>query len=216
MGSHRPYGTGETAIPDSLDRKAEAAGGRHWFGPSGVSDAERARIVDAYRDALGRVDERVRRLVDAVEADAADPIVAITADHGEELGEDGYFYHQGFRRRVADTLVRVPVVLRGVEPAGDRCSLLDLAPTLASAVDLDVPEEWQGNDLRETTTDQALTVAPWHDTATVAWQDFERKLVARDASVSVRTGEERVAVAGADVSGDVERQLRDLGYTDAG
>ncbi|MFD1586906.1 sulfatase-like hydrolase/transferase [Halorientalis brevis] len=214
MGSHRPYGTGDEAIPKPLDRKAEAAGGRHWFGSSEVTERERERITDAYRVALGRVDDRTRRLL--AEIDADDPVFAFTADHGEEFGEDGYYYHQGYRRRVADTLVRVPVVLRGVEPVGDRCSLLDLAPTLAGAVDVDAPEEWQGNDLRTTTTDEALTVAPWHDTATVAWQDFERKLVARDADVTMTEGDQSASVESADVSDDVQKQLRDLGYTDAG
>jgi arylsulfatase A-like enzyme len=214
MGSHRPYGTGEKGLPDDLDRKAEAAGGRHYFGSSAVTDAERERIVATYRDALGRVDDRVRRLLAGL--DSADPVFAFTADHGDELGEEGYYYHQGYRRRVADTLIRVPVVLDGVETLGDRCSLLDLAPTLAGAVGIDTPDEWQGTDLRTDTTDQALTVAPWHDTATVAWQDFERKLVARDADLTVTEGDETVAVERAAVSDDVEKQLRDLGYTDAG
>jgi len=214
MGSHRPYGTGEDAIPGTLDRKAEAAGSRNWFGPSTVTDAERERIVDAYRDALRRVDDRIRRLL--ADLDTADPVFAFTSDHGDELGEEDYFYHQGYRQRVPDTIIRVPVVLDGIETVGDRCSLLDLAPTLAGAVGTDVPDEWQGTDLREATTDQTLTVAPWHDTATVAWQDFERKLVARDANVTVREGGETIAVEGTDVSDRVEQQLQDLGYTDAG
>jgi arylsulfatase A-like enzyme len=214
MGSHRPYGTGDEGLPGPLDRKAEAAGGRHWFGDSAVTAAEHQQIVATYRDALGRVDDRIERLLD--ELDTEDPIFAFTSDHGDELGEEGYYYHQGYRRRVADTLIRVPVVLDGIETVGDRCSHLDLAPTLAGAMGVDTPDAWQGTDLRETTTEETLTVAPWHDTATVAWQDFERKLVARDADLTMREGDEQVAVEAADVSSDVERQLRDLGYTDAG
>ena len=214
MGSHRPYGTGEDAIPPKLDRRAEAAGARHWFGSSDVSDEECARIKGKYRDALGRVDDRIRRLV--TDIDAEDPIVAFTADHGDEFGEAEYFYHQGYRRRVADTIIRVPTILDGVETQGDRLSLLDIAPTLASAVDVDVPGAWQGNDLTETTTEATLTVAPWHEKATVAWQDFERKLVARDADASLREGGEEVAVERSDVSDEVEQQLQNLGYTDAG
>jgi arylsulfatase A-like enzyme len=214
MGSHRPYGTGTDAVPGSLDRKAEASGGRHWFGASEVTDEERAVILDRYRDALGRVDGRIERLL--ADLDADDPIFAFAADHGDEFGEEDYYYHQGYRRRVADPIIRVPVVLDGVDTVGDRCSLLDIAPTLAGAVGAEVPDRWQGNDLRETTTDQTLTVAPWHETATVAWQDFERKVVARDADVSMTEGDEQVAVERSEVSDEVEAQLRNLGYSDAG
>jgi arylsulfatase A-like enzyme len=214
MESHRPYGTGDRAIPGEIDRKAEASGGRHWFGSSTVTDEERELILDHYRDALERVDDRVRRLVESVES--ADPVFAFAADHGDEFGEEGYYYHQGYRRRVADPIIRVPVVLEGVDTLGERCSLLDVAPTLAGAVGADVPGEWDGNDLAATTTDQTLTVAPWHEKATVAWQDFERKVVARDADVSMTEGDQTVAVERADVSEDVEAQLQNLGYSDAG
>jgi len=214
MGSHRPYGTGADAIPGDLDRKAEASGGRHWFGSSEVTPTERETILGAYREALGRVDSRVERLHS--ELATGDAVFAFTADHGEELGEEGYYYHQGYRRRVVDSIIRVPVVLDGIEALGDRCSLLDLAPTLGGSVGADVPGIWQGNDLRERTTDGTLTVAPWHETATLAWQDFERKVVARDADVSMAEGDEEVGVERATAAGDVEARLRDLGYSDAG
>jgi len=214
MESHRPYGTGEDAIPNAIDRKAEASGGRHWFGSSEVTERERDVILDHYRDALGRVDDNVRRLLE--ETDAEDPVFVFAADHGDEFGEDEYYYHQGYRRRVVDPIVRVPVVLDGVDTLGERCSLLDVAPTLVESQGIDAPEAWQGTDLRETRTEETLTVAPWHDKATVAWQDFERKLVARDADVSMRGGGESVGVERADVSEDVEQQLRELGYSDAG
>jgi arylsulfatase A-like enzyme len=214
MESHRPYGTGEDAIPKSIDRKAEASGGRHWFGSSTVTEREREVVLEHYRDALGRVDDNVRRLLEGV--DAEDPVFAFAADHGDEFGEEGYYYHQGYRRRVADPIIRVPVVLDGVDTIDERCSLLDIAPTLVGSQGIDAPEAWQGNDLRETTTEETLTVAPWHETATVAWGDFERKLVARDADVSMVEGGESVGVERADVSEDVEQQLRELGYSDAG
>ncbi|SDF07981.1 sulfatase-like hydrolase/transferase [Halorientalis regularis] len=214
MESHRPYGTGDDAIPPKIDRKAEASGGRHWFGSSEVTDAEREVITSAYRDALGRVDDRIERVL--TEIDSADPIFAFAADHGDEFGEEGYYYHQGYRRRVPETVIRVPVVLDGIETRGDRLSLLDVGPTLAAGAGIDAPDAWQGTDLTETTTEEAVTVAPWHEKATVAWQDFQRKLVARDADVSMTEGDEEVAVDRTEVSDEVERQLQDLGYADAG
>jgi arylsulfatase A-like enzyme len=214
MESHRPYGTGEQAIPKAIDRKAEASGTVGYFRSTDVTDDERELILRKYRDALGRVDDRIRRLLDEVDAD--DPIFAFTADHGDEFGEEEYYYHQGYRRRVPDTVIRVPAVFDGVETEGDRLSLIDVAPTLVGAAGVEVPNEWQGNDLRETTTDETLTVAPWHDKATVAWQDFDRKLVARDADVSMEDEEVEATVERSAVDDDVEQRLQNLGYTDAG
>lgn len=213
MDSHRPYGTGEDAIPADLDRKAEAAGGRHWFGSSTITESERELIERKYRDALGRVDDRIRRVVNAFDDE---PIFAFTADHGDELGEEEYFYHQGYRRRVPDTVIEVPVVLDGVHTVSDRLSLLDIAPTLVESAGLDAPDEWQGTNLTSEETETAITVAPWHSKATIAWQDFDRKLVARDADVTLRENGERTAVERTVVSDEVEQQLQDLGYSDAG
>jgi arylsulfatase A-like enzyme len=214
MGSHRPYGTGEDAISGNLDRKAEASGGRHWFGDSKIKPRERETILSAYRDALSRVDSRVEDLVSKLTTE--NTVFAFTADHGDEFGEEGYYYHQGYRRRVPDSVIRVPVVLEGVDPVGDRCSLIDLAPTLAGAVGVDTPAVWQGNNLQEERTEQTLTVAPWHETATLAWQDFNRKVIARDADISMFEGEDEVGVGPGKVSGDVEARLRELGYSEVG
>ena len=214
MESHRPYGIGEDAIPSKLDRKAETAGSRHWFGSSTVTDDECELIQRRYRDALGRVDDRIERLVSSIDAD--DPIFAFTSDHGDEFGEEGYFYHQGYRRRVPDPVIRVPVVLNGIETVGDRLSLIDIAPTVVEAVGLDAPEEWQGTDLTTATTEETITVAPWHEKATIAWQDFERKLIARDADVSLEEDGETVTAERSNVSDEVEKQLQNLGYTETG
>jgi arylsulfatase A-like enzyme len=214
MGSHRPYGTGNDAIPPKLDRKAEAAGSRHWFGSSAVTDEERELIQRKYRDALGRVDGRIKRLMSEIDTD--DPIFAFAADHGDEFGEEEYFYHQGYRRRVADTVIQVPVVFEGVETVGNQLSLIDIAPTLVEAAGLNAPPEWQGNDLTTERTEETITVAPWHEKATIAWQDFERKLVASDAAISFRENGEKITAERSDVSEEVEQQLQDLGYSDAG
>jgi len=106
-------------------------------------------------------------------------------------------------------------VFDGVEAEGPM-SLLDIPPTLVSAVGVDLPETWHGTDLTESTSEYAVTIAPWHDTATVAWQDYDKKLIARDADVSLSEGGERADVERADVDDELEEQLRDLGYVDAG
>ena len=205
METHRPYGKGDDAVSKRLDQKA-------FFKPEKLTAEEEAEIEGAYRDAIGRADAGVERLLDAIDAD---PILAFTSDHGEGFGDDGFYFHQGQKRSVAAFQTEVPVVLDGVDAEGPM-SLLDLPPTLVSAVGVDPPEAWHGTDLTESASEYAITIAPRHDTATVAWQDYDKKLIARDADVSLSEGGERADVERADVDDELEEQLRDLGYVDAG
>lgn len=219
MESHRPYGTGAQALPKELDRKAGAAGNNGLLGSESVSEAEIERIDATYRDALGRVDGQIERLLDEIDSD---PTFVFASDHGDEFGEDGYFYHQGFRRRVVDTLTEVPVVMDGVgiedEDEPDRFSLLDIAPTLIESIDADVevPDRWHGTSLTAGGSETMITVAPWHEKATIAVQDGEMKLVARDASVSLESDSVQTEASRTEVSEELEQRLRDLGYADAG
>lgn len=206
MGTHRPYGLGEDAVPKEIDRKA-------LFDPDSLTEAERATIEEKYRATLARADDEIRRLVSSL--DTEDPLVVFTSDHGDEFGEAGHYFHQPQRRRVADALTTVPVATNDLSLTGP-LSLLDVGPTLLAAVGADdaVPGSWHGLDVRETRRDHALTIAPWHGTATVAWQDFETKIVADAADVRLERGGESVAVERGDVDEDLKRQLRELGYVE--
>lgn len=217
MESHRPYGTGSEALPKELDRKAGVAGnnGLLRLRSDPVSDVEVERIDATYRDALNRVDGQIERLLTEIDSD---PTFVFTADHGDEFGEEGYFYHQGFRRRVVDTLIEVPVVMDGVcDIERDRFSVLDIAPTLVEhEMDAEAPDRWHGTNLAAGGSETMITVAPWHEKATIAVQDETKKLVARDANVSLESGEHRTEASSAEVSDELEQRLQDLGYMDAG
>lgn len=212
MESHRPYGTGDQAVPVSLDRKAEMRGGR-LLGRQELTSEEWNLIDEKYRKALSRCDGEIRRLIESLDAE---PTFAFTSDHGEELGEEGYYYHQGYRRRVPDTIVTVPTVLDGIDLEAEQCGLVDLATTLVAAQGIDPPTEWHGVDLSITEPESTLTIAPWHDQATVLWQDFESRIVSRDATVSFNNNSDQEEVGRAEISDDLEKRLQNLGYVDAG
>lgn len=199
MGSHRPYGWGDEALDQDIDRHAAAASPARWT-PT-ISERERAQIVQHYTDSLERVSARVSRLLGAVDSDAR---VVICGDHGEEFGEAGYYYHGGYRRRTADALIRVPVATRGV-PLPEQVGLIDLPRRLARAAGATVPDDWDGR-----AGDGWLTIAPWHDRASVAYTTDETTLRFSDAEIEKET----------DVTGDrqqdVAEQLQALGYADVG
>jgi len=88
------------------------------------------RLYDAE---IATVDRQVSRLLERLEVIAGPLVVAFTADHGENL--DDHAPHFDHRNALFDSLVRVPLLLRGPGvPTGERvdepASFLSLIPTL--------------------------------------------------------------------------------------
>lgn len=205
METHRPYGVGEEAMSKRLDQKA-------FFKPDKLTDEEETVIEGKYADAIRRADDDIAHLLEEIDSD---PKLAVTSDHGEGFGEAGFYFHQGHKRSVADFQTKVPVIFDGIDAEGPM-SILDIPPTLVETVGVDAPESWHGTNLLESESDYAITIAPWHDTATVAFRDYEKTFVARDADVSFEEGGTTADVERADVDQELEEQLQDLGYMDAG
>jgi len=77
-------------------------------------------------------------------------IFSFISDHGEELGENGYFGHNN--HRITEGLLRIPYVLAANNadlPDLSRVSpqQLDLAPTILDMLSVPVPSTWQGESL---------------------------------------------------------------------
>lgn len=215
MRTHRPYGVGEDALAKSLDRKATAAGNDGILRSKTVTEEEVETIKSTYRNALTRMDSQVERLLNEIDSD---PMFVFTADHGEEFGEDGYFYHQGFRRRVVDTLTEVPLVIDGIDCNSSTVSLLDIGPTVVESVGIDAPERWSGSNLLtgDGPSNPRITIAPWHDEASVAIRSGDSKLVASHADVSLRRDGHWSEASRTETSDELEQRLQNLGYMDAG
>jgi len=78
-----------------------------------------------------------------------DAIVVVTADHGEEFGEHGGVLHGG---KLFEELLHVPLIVGGaginrgvVDPS--LVSLVDIAPTLLSLADLEIPSTMEGRNV---------------------------------------------------------------------
>jgi len=87
-----------------------------------------------YRAVATAIDVQFGRMLDGLEASghADDTVVILLSDHGEGLGDGGFWVHSVF---LWESLVHVPLMLRvpGVAPrvVDDVVSLVDVAPTLA-------------------------------------------------------------------------------------
>ncbi len=118
-----------------------------------VPDAELRRILGLYDGSVTATDERVGRLLDALEASglAGDTLVILSADHGEELFDrNRYFYHGN---SLAYGTLRIPFIVRGPGlPAGRGVDALaqnvDLAPTVLDLCGLPPAPDMEGHSLR--------------------------------------------------------------------
>jgi arylsulfatase len=133
---------------------------RSWFAfrqpePRGFTEAVLGGDRDLYDGEVAYLDRQTGRLLDFLESRGLmeNTIVAVVADHGENLGEHGIrFRHVG----LFDTTTHVPLMIRwpGRQREGRRIEglvqTLDLFPTLVAAAGLPVPRQ-DGTDLRELT-----------------------------------------------------------------
>ncbi|MEM9290104.1 MAG: sulfatase [Acidobacteriota bacterium] len=110
-----------------------------------------AHLRALYDSEVTYVDRWVANLLDSLEPELLrNTLVVLTSDHGEELYERGGWKHG---HTLYEEQIKVPLIFRwdGQIPEGRRlqgiAQLLDLAPTLASAVGAQADPGWQGVDL---------------------------------------------------------------------
>jgi len=114
-------------------------------------------IKDFYSAATRYVDREARRLVEGFKSRQLldDTTLIFTADHGDELFDHGDFGHPP---KMYDELIHVPLIVQDTagrfsqqSDISSPTSHLDLAPTIGTLLDADIPSEWQGRSLLEMT-----------------------------------------------------------------
>lgn len=102
-------------LVDSARHRIRMRQRRVWDG-LGWNAEEQELLNDLYDASLAYVDERIGELLEIVDRSGGDePIVLITADHGENLGDHERFGHD---LSLDQTLIRVPCIAR--TPGGTR------------------------------------------------------------------------------------------------
>lgn len=167
MDPHGPYNSSPPArskalvYPNTprLERVLPHAETNYGFGvvPKYQRLPKHTKVVDYVRRYDGEIigtDVEIGRLRDALERHGVldETLLVVTADHGESLGEERYFFQHG--TLLNDSSVRIPLILRhpGLA-AGTRnetpASLVDLFPTIAALAGVDVPAGLVGRDLSD-------------------------------------------------------------------
>ncbi|MFB6176361.1 MAG: sulfatase [Halobaculum sp.] len=173
MDPHRPYGVSDEAYAyGELPSHSESSQlmSKAGVSPDTVTDDERRRMRDWYDSDVRYTSHHVGRLLEFVRAEVPETGVVFTADHGDEFGEHGAYFH---RNRPYDELIHVPLVVDGPDTDGRVCNeqrqLVDLAPTVCQWHGLPVPESFEGEPLRSG-TDRRVFATGSHldDTAILA------------------------------------------------
>ncbi|MFN2375502.1 MAG: sulfatase [Candidatus Binatia bacterium] len=114
--------------------------------------SQRDRMAMLYASNVEYLDRFLGNLIEALKASGQydDTVIALVSDHGEEFYEHGGWWHG---TTLYDEESRVPFLVKLAKnaKAGTRvktpAQLLDVAPTLAGAAQVEAPAAWQGRDL---------------------------------------------------------------------
>lgn len=118
-----------------------------------LTERDVAHMRSRYDSEVTYADACLGALLDSIEALGVldETLVAVTADHGEGLGEHDYYFEHG--SRLWETLLRVPLILSGPGvPSGlvvtGRVRSVDIAPTLTELLGVPAPAGIDGASLR--------------------------------------------------------------------
>lgn len=135
-----------TSIDPSLPGGVESAYGR-------FPEEKTRRMLAAYYGQVSHVDTQVGRLIDALERRGVydNTLIIFLSDHGDYCGNNWAFYKYA---GLYDSLIRVPLVVRWPHqrPQGrsirDLVSLIDIAPTILDAAEVEAPGPMDGRSLK--------------------------------------------------------------------
>ncbi len=152
-GPYEPPGAPEIRDPPGGRRLRVLQQNSGWRGIPAYQELPGLRTPVSYArrydDEIRYVDAHVGRLLAGLASREPAPAVVVTADHGEALGEDGYFFAHG--HSVGLDQVRVPLLIRAPRvPTGvvsKPVSLLDVAPTLVRLAGCPLPSTFRGRPL---------------------------------------------------------------------
>jgi uncharacterized sulfatase len=115
------------------------------------SDRQTQENAAHYYGMVSLMDDRIGRILAHLDARglADDTLIVFTADHGDLLGDHGFWWKSLV---CYDESIRIPWVARWPRrmPAGQRlglCNLVDLAPTCAAAAGVPALPQWEGENL---------------------------------------------------------------------
>lgn len=117
-----------------------------------MTQRERQHVVALYDAEIYQTDRDIGQLIKYVKKKYPNTIIIFTADHGEALGENNYFYEHGDVLHQAG--LHIPLIIEGIRFPKKRILRIvrniDVVPTLLAALGIRVPNnKFEGVDLVE-------------------------------------------------------------------
>lgn len=125
-----------------------------YLRPEGRGRDGAQRGINFYDNGVYQADATIRELLELLERKGylRDALVAITADHGEALGEHGHYVHAD---NVREASLRIPLLLISFGDHEKRAidshalaSQVDVAPTILAELGIPPPATWSGVPLQ--------------------------------------------------------------------
>ena len=124
------------------------------FQPSSIDlssrDFDPQLLVNDYKNRMIQLDDYIRKLYTTLKKKnyLEDFVFVITADHGQSLGENGYFFHSKY---INYESIKIPLIINSNNIADTTtvANQLNIAPTILEALDLKIPSTWKGRSLSD-------------------------------------------------------------------
>jgi arylsulfatase A-like enzyme len=154
-----------------------------------LSPRTREHVVALYDSEIFYTDREIGRLLDWIDRHDPGALVIFTSDHGEGLGERGYYYDHGAYLNQAS--LRVPLVIRGLGLPPQRVRrvvrLVDVMPTVLGVLGLEVPQlELDGVDLRRVVASEAPDLEAFSETGFPIMDDAVKAGVLLDRTIDAK------------------------------
>lgn len=154
MDTHAPYEAPDEYQQQYLDepvsrRRSQKLASTATHHPEELSDAEWQLQRKLYNAECRYLDDQIKRLLQSLsETEKEETVIIFTADHGEMHGEHGLGGHpQQFWEEVIHVPCAISLHNSNSETIDKQSALVDLPPTVLDAVDVQIPENWDGDSI---------------------------------------------------------------------
>jgi arylsulfatase A-like enzyme len=164
---------------DAAGEPTFAATARRWDpeDASTFTELDRAHLRAVYDTRLALTDEHLGRLLAALadgDPELRDTLVVVTADHGEELGEEG---RTGHTAALTDAIQHVPLIVAGAGvPPGQRVGRMsehvDVLPTVLALLGVPLPAGVRVDGRPQLDRDGRRCDGCGKTAAYFAWEDY--------------------------------------------
>lgn len=128
--------------------------------------------IERYDSEIALTDHHIGKLLEKIRALGLyrDTLIIFNSDHGESFGEHNYFRHG---RKLYNSTLHIPLIVKypgnhlGGTERQDNVCLLDIAPTILSALGIPVPDHMEGRPLQQKTENRIIYFETYKGTSLI-------------------------------------------------